>query len=310
MTCESFGTLADGRPVERLTIAAGDLTVRILTFGAALQDLRLAGVAHPLTLGSDDLADYQGPMRYAGTIVGPVANRIAGASAEIDGRRHHFEANDGRNTLHGGRTGTQGRVWEVLRHGSAELALGLTLDDGEGGFPGNRRITARFVAEAPARLTLTLAAETDAPTLVNLANHSYWRLGGPGAPQELRSPAERYLPTGAENLPTGEIAPVESTRFDFRTPRRVGGQGYDHCLCLARARRPLTRAAELAGGGLRMAMETTEPGLQVFDGHAEGWVALEAQGWPDAPNRPEFPSILLRPGTRYEQVTRWRFERD
>lgn len=309
MTRETFGTLSDGRPVERFTLAAGDLTARVLTLGAALQDLRLAGIPQPLTLGSEHLADYEGPMRYAGTVVGPVANRIAGASAVIDGKRHRFEANEGRNTLHGGFTGTHGRVWEEIDQGPARVTLGLTLADGEGGFPGTRRLSARFAAEAPARLTLTLTAETDAPTLINLANHSYWHLAGPGAPQELRSPAERYLPVDAEKLPTGEVAPVEDTRFDFRTARPVGGQGYDHCLCLAPARRPLARAAELTGGDLRMTMETTEPGLQVYDGRADGWVALEAQGWPEAPSRPDFPSVLLRPGERYEQVTRWSFAR-
>ncbi|MDH3264530.1 MAG: galactose mutarotase, partial [Paracoccaceae bacterium] len=146
-----FGSPAGGRPVERLTIAAGELTARILTFGAALQDLRHAGVAHPLTLGSENLADYEGPMRTAGTIVGPVANRIAGATAMIDGQRHRFEANEGRNTIHGGSAGTQGKVWELRDEGPAHVTLGLTLADGEGGFPGTRRLTARFAAEAPAR---------------------------------------------------------------------------------------------------------------------------------------------------------------
>lgn len=304
MSREVFGRLPDGRAVERLAIGAGALSARVLTLGAGLSDLRFEGA--PLTLGSEALADYLGPLRYAGTVVGPVANRISGACARIDGRRFGFAANEGTATLHSGPEGTHGQLWQVLDHGPDALSLGLTLADGLGGFPGRRRLAARFAIAAPAALTLTLTAETDAPTLINLANHSFWHLDGQEGAQTLASPAAHYLPTDARKIPTGEIAPAAGTRFDFRTPRPVGGRGYDHCLCLSRARGPLALAATLAGGGLEMRMETTEPGLQVYDGNPAG-VALEAQGWPDAPNRPAFPSVLLRPGDRYRQVTRWSF---
>lgn len=325
-----FGHMPDGTAVHRLTLADGPLTAAVLTLGAALQDVRLAGVDHRLALGFPTLAPYLGPFPHAGTIMGPVANRIKGARAVIDSQTHQFDANFlGAHTLHGGSAATHAQVWRIEDHGPSHATLSLALPDDQGGFQGNRQITARFHVTGTA-LTLTLEATTDAPTLMNLANHSYWNLG----PQPttmghmLTVHADRYLPSDPDTiLPSGDIASVAGTRFDYRTGRaiRAGAEGLlDHNLCLSDARVPLRPVAQLTGPtGITMEMSTTEPGLQVFDGHVLGAsatptndgqtsqayaaLALEAQFWPDAPNNLTFPDITLRPGDAWRQVTGWRF---
>lgn len=304
----AFGTLSDGRAVQAVTLASAELSVTVLTLGAILQAVRLAGVAPSLTLGSNGLADYEGRMGYFGAIVGPVANRIGGARAVIAGQAQHFPPNEGPNLLHSGPTGTHAQLWTVSEAAPQRLTLSLTLPDGLGDFPGTRRITAAYSLDGPT-LTLELTARTDAPTLMNLANHSYWRLGGDGqAGYRLTVAADSYLPVDAALIPTGEIRAV-SGHFDLRAGRVLdGAEAYDHNFCLAPAPRPLTRAAELAGPAAHLLLETTAPGLQVYSGNPEG-VALEPQLWPDAPNDPAFPPILLTPGQTFRQTTRWTFTR-
>lgn len=318
-----FGTTQSGETVHALELGTGALHARVLTYGACLNDLRLAGVDHPLTIGFDHLAPYEGALYHAGTIMGPVANRIAGAEATIDGVRHRFDRNfQGAHTLHGGSAAFHAQVWTVLDHGPDHVHLGLNVPDGAGGFPGNRQITARFEAQ-DAALTLTLTAQSDAPTLMNLANHSYWNLGPHPTTRghRLMVQADQYLPSDATTvMPTGEIVDVTGTRFDFRQGRVVtdGDEGlWDTCLCLSDGRGPLRDVARLEGPtGLAMSLATTEPGLQVFDGHILGKgpglapyaaLALEAQFWPNAPHHPAFPDITLRPGDPWQQVTRWSF---
>ena len=206
--------------------------------------------------------------------------------------------------------------------------LRLDLPDGLGGFPGNRRIEAEFTLDGAATLTLRLRAQTDADTLINLANHSYWNLDGSDsiAGHTLRVAADRYLPVDERTVPTGAIADVSDGPFDLRKGRVLEARAiYDTNLCLTDAARALTEVAELTGrSGLRMTLATTEPGLQVYDmGHTDSGtfvghsgapyrpfagLALEAQGWPDAPNHPTFPPVLLRAGARSEQVTQLRFK--
>lgn len=326
-----FGTTADGKAVHIIHLKRGELAVSVLTLGAVLQDVRLAGAPWSLTLGSDRIAAYdRGPMAYNGAVVGPVANRIAGASAMLDGRRLRFDANEKHKTcLHGGSSGLATEVWQVADAGTAHLTLRAVLADGAGGFPGNRVIDAAFVLGGNAELTLTLSATTDAPTLMNLTNHSYWSLDGKAtvAGHVLRVTADHYLAVDADLIPVGPPEPVAGTRFDLRQGRTFDlTEGFDHNWCLAPARRPMSFAAELTGmSGVRMVVETTEPGLQIYDaarmvtaphpGHAgqpytaHAGIALETQGWPDAPNRPDFPSVRLEPGQAHAQVTRWSFSR-
>lgn len=319
-----FGTLSDGRAVQRVEIASDALSVALLDLGALVHDVRLEGVDHALTLGSPDLRAYEGVMSHFGAIMGPVANRISGAEAEIDGRTYRFEANqDGRHTRHAGAAGTHRKVWRIDAYGADHVTFGLDLPDGEGGFPGNRALMARYRVEGRV-LHMELRAATDAPTLINLANHAYWTLhnspdwGG----QTLRILADRYLPTTDENLPTGEIADVAGTAYDFRDPRSltVGETPkLDTNFCLADAPRPLTPALSLAApSGLTLEVATTAPGLQVFDMGSFGAyvathhgrpyapraaLAFEPQLWPDAPGRAAWPDIVLRPGETFAQAT-------
>ncbi|MDF0603106.1 galactose mutarotase [Psychromarinibacter sp. C21-152] len=326
-----FGTTAAGETVHRLMLGSGELSVALLTHGAVMQDVRLAGVPHSLTVGSPEMAAYEDKMASCGALMGPVVNRITDATVEIDGQTYELEKNFlGKHTIHGGAAAFHHRVWEIVDQGPDHAELRLTLADGEGGLPGNRAFTALFEIRPPSTIRMTLRTETDAPTPVNLANHSYWRLDD--APtvkgHVLQVAADRYTPRNddTELLPTGEIADVTGTRFDFRQGRELvdGAEGLiDNNLCLGDRRVPLRPVAWLTGqSGLRMEMATTEPGLQVFDGHILGLpfmgndgaeyvpyaaVALEAQFWPDAPTHPNFPDITLRPGEDWEQITEWRF---
>lgn len=318
-----FGKMPDQRVVERLTLAAGDLAVSVLTLGAILQDVRLAGVPYGLTLGSDLLADYLGPMAWFGSIVGPVANRIAGARAVIGGRESRFEANQaGRHALHSGAASTCFKLWEVVGQGADFVLLGVTLPDGEGGFPGNRRVTARYTVSAPATLTLDITTMTDAATIVNLTSHAYWNLDGTEtwAGHALRIAADGVVAVDDELIPTGVVDPVAGTGLDLRAGPVIhpGAPVMDTNFCVGMARGVLRDVLWLRGrSGVAMTLATTEPGVQIYDGAAvsrpgrgayEG-LAIEAQGWPDAPSQPSFPTIGLAAGESVAQVTRWSFSR-
>jgi aldose 1-epimerase len=316
-----FGKTADGSAVQRITLKSGELTVSLLTWGAVLQSVKLRGVTHDLTLGSETLADYEGPMLYHGSLIGPVVNRFSGASAPINGKMHRFEANlDNRLTLHSGSAGTQNKIWRLTDMSETAVSFRLDLPDGEGGFPGNRRITARYSLPRRATLQLEVTATTDAPTLINFANHSYWNLDGTPnwSGHRLTVHADAYLPCNADFSPTGEITPLADTAMDFRKSREINADqnAFDTNFCLAPGRRALTEALTLTGtSGVAMTVATTEPGIQVYDGRNairpgrapyEG-LAIEAQGWPDAPNHQGFPSIALNPQETYSQITEWRF---
>jgi aldose 1-epimerase len=309
--------------VEKITLAAGDLSVVIMTLGAAVQDVRLRDVPYSLTLGSDDLGLYKGAFRHHGTLVGPVVNRITGAEAEIGGARHRFQPDAGEDLiLHSGPAGTHRKIWAVVERSDNHVTLALDLPDGEGGFPGNRRVRVTYRVSAPATLRMEVAVATDRLTLINFANHSYWNLDGSDSwfGHRLRIAADRYLPTTPVVTPTGEIAAVAGTEYDFREARAVARDQppLDTCFCLADGRRALTEVLELTGtSGVRLRLATTEPGVQLYDGRAAGapghpdyqGVAIEAQLWPDAPGRAGFPSIELAPGETYAPVTEWRFDR-
>ena len=326
---EHFGTTPAGEIIEKITIGSGALSASILTWGAVLQDVRLCGVDHPLTLGGPDLAAYAGPMKSFGAVMGPVVNRIRGASAPIAGVMHHFEANlDGTHTKHGGSHGPHVSVWRIIETSPTHAVLELTLPDGLSGFPGNRVIRAEYrVIEAV--LDLVLVAQTDAATLINLANHSYWNLDGSldAGNHRVQIFADRYTENGPDLMVTGRVLPVEGTQYDFRAPTPFTASPermFDLNYVLAEAKRPLTLAARITGErGITMEMSTTEPGLQLFDfgsfdtgdfnGHhgapypSYSGIALEAQGWPDAANHKGWPSIEITPNAPYHQHTRWAF---
>lgn len=318
---EDFGKTGHGLAVRKITLANADLTVGLLTLGAVLQSVRLTGVAHDLTLGSDHLADYEGEMRYHGAIIAPVANRIGGARATIAGSEHRFEANFGPHCLHSGSTGAHLQVWSLMEVSDTAATLGLDLPDGLGGFPGNRRVEARFSING-STLRLELHGQTDADTLWNATNHSYWTLDGAEtwAGHRLQIKADHWLPTDASDRPTGEITSVGGGMMDFRHAKEItpGAPPLDNCFCLAGHQMPLREVLALQGrSGLKLSVATTESGVQVYDGRAarrpgggpyEG-IAIETQGWPDAPSWADFPPILLRPEDPKVQITEWRFIR-
>lgn len=316
----TFGTTAAGVVVEKITITKGDLTASILTKGAILQSVRLAGVAHDLTLGSDYLADYEGKMRHHGPLVAPVVNRFTGARAPIGGKTFQFEANQSaKHTLHFGAHGTQHKVWDVAEVSDSAVTLTVTLPAGEGNMPGNRPVRARF-AITDQGLQMDVTATTDALTLFNVANHGYWNMDGSDtwAGHQMQIAADRYLPVTPDFCPTGEIADVQGSIFDLRQMREIvpGTDTYDHNFCLADGQSTLRDVLWLKGAsGVTMTIATTEAGVQVYDGRNgqrpgrslyEG-LAIEPQNWPDAPNHAGFPSIALRPGQTYHHTTQWRF---
>ncbi len=324
-----FGTLADGEAIEEVAIAGGGLRARALSFGAVLRDLRLDGVARGLVLGFDDAGGYLRDEGHVGAIAGRCANRIAQGAFTLDGMTHRLERNHGAHTLHGGSRGFGRRLWRIEALTQEAVALGLVSPDGEGGFPGRVRARCVYRLVQPATLVIALTAETDAPTLVNLASHGYFALqDGPDARVcRLHVAAESRTESDAELIPTGALAPVAGTPFDFRRARPVGGAearplDLNFVVSRAPARIPRFVARLEAPDGLAMSLWTTEAGLQVYDGahlaagpggcgRAHGphaGLCLEPQCWPDAPNHPDFPSATLRPGALYRQITELRFE--
>jgi aldose 1-epimerase len=313
-----FGTTANGLDVDRITIEAGALKVAILTLGAALHEVRLAGVDANLTRGTDDVLAYADAWRYHGTIIGPIANRISTAQVKIEGMMHELERNqDGRIHLHSGKNATHFQVWSIVAQTPASVTLEVVLGDGLCGLPGRRVIRATYTVRAPATLTLELTGISDADTLMNLAQHGYWNMDGTDnwTGHRLQIAADHYLPTDTDACPTGEIKDVSGTLMDLRDGPEIASHShiFDHNFCTANAKQELRDVVTLTGkSGVKMTLATTETGIQIFDGRSSPSnyeaLAIEAQGWPDAPNHRGFPSIRLKAGETYTQTTRWRFE--
>lgn len=294
-----------------IEIGTGGLRATLLPHGAALHDLRLAGVAHGLVANLPTLDAYRAGRGYHGAVVGPVANRISGAQAMIGDQLWRFDPNEGTTLLHGGEIGLHGRDWAVADQGPEHVSFVLDLHHCEGGFPGARRLEARYRVEGLS-LRLDLVAQTDRPTLMNLASHVYWNLTGRDNldGHSLQVAADRFVPVDARLCPTGR--PVTVTHeMDLRAGRALdGGPRYDHNFCLSDAREALRPVAWLSAPdapGLTLA--TTEPGLQVYDGGPSMFgIALESQCWPDAPNQTGYPPILLAPEDGLQaQSTLWTF---
>lgn len=326
-----FGHAPDGSPVLRAEIANGGATARLMTWGASLQDFRLAGVPHSLVLGCDDLAAYFGPMRYFGAIVGRVANRIAGGRAPLDGKVLELDRNEGgRTILHGGTTGSSERNWKIAEISASACRMILRLGDSDDGFPGNLDLSARYSLDAGGALDIVLEGRTDRPTFCALAHHSYWSLDGATdlSGHRLTIAADSYLPVDAEMIPLDTPAPVAGTAYDFRTLRPLLAPGtapLDHNFCLRGDGPGLHPACTLETAGMRLEVSTDAPGLQVYDGAglntapfaghqgrpygAHAGLALEPQHWPDAPNHPDFPPVVLRPGDTYRQRARFHVRR-
>lgn len=325
------GHTTDGTLVERVEIEGGGLRASILTYGALIQDLRLEGHAPPLVLGFRDFAPYLTHSPYFGATVGRCANRIRDGHVIIEGREYQLDRNFlGKHMLHGGAGSIGKRVWRIEAHTRDSVTLGITLEDGEMGFPGRVQAQVHYRLQADGVLDIVLEADTDAPTLCNLAHHSYFVLDDSASIQDhrLRIDAAHYLPVDDELIPTGEIRPVDGTGFDFREFAPVAqARPLDHNFCLSVSRQALRPVAWLQSpvSGLRMTLCTTEPGLQVYDGtaididiagldgrpmRAHAGIAMEPQVWPDANHHPDFPQALLLPGEHYHQHTQYIFTKD
>lgn len=314
-----FGITSAGQRIDAYELRSDQLSATILTHGATLNKVHLAGFDHNLTLGSDRLADYEGEMQFFGSVVGPIANRIRGACAAIDGVTHHFEANQNKaHMLHSASAGTQVKIWRVEAHTESMITLSHQMPAGEIGLPGDRRIAATYSLLNGA-IRLTIVTTSTVSSLANVTNHSFWNLDGSDhlAGHRLCINATQYLPTDNQRLPTGEIASVAGSQFDFQTWQSLEkAPSIDNTFCLGAHQASLREAMRLKGAsGIEMRVFTTEPGLHLYRGrtnaHAmrpgqEG-LAVECQGWPDAPNQPHFPPIHVGPNTPLRQTTEWHF---
>jgi aldose 1-epimerase len=336
VTSTSFGTLPDGTAVEvyTLTNAAG-LEVRAITYGATIVSLKTpdrAGRLGDIVLGHDQLAGYLDKSPYFGAIVGRYGNRIAKARFTLDGKTYALAANNGPNHLHGGVRGFDKVVWKAQPFAD-------TSPDGEEGYPGNLTAMVTYTLTEANELKVDYEITTDKATPHNLTQHSYFNLtsgAGDILGHLMTINAAHFTPVDATLIPTGEIAPVEGTPFDFRTETAIGarindpheqikrGGGYDHNFVLSRTGEGLVKAASVyePQSGRTLEVATTEPGMQVYSGnfldgsitgkggvkyaHRTGF-CLETQHFPDSPNRPSFPSTILRPGETYRSQTVFTF---
>lgn len=330
---ELFGRLETGEPVQLVVLTGGGLTAKIITWGAVIQDLRLDGHAPPLVLGLENLADYLAHSPYFGATPGRNANRIGNGRFAIDGASFQLELNErGVTHLHGGSDGLGRRNWQIVDQSDSHVTLRIVDPAGRAGYPGNCTVTCTYRLLAPATLSVTYEATTDAPTIANLCQHSYFNLDGDSDAlgHEISIAADHYLPVDERLIPLGEIRPVAGTPFDLRTltPMRrqteAGGVAFDHNFCLAKERRAKTPVALARSNrsGVALEVHTTEPGVQLYTGSMinvavpglEGrrygpfaGFCLETQVWPDAVNHQGFPQAVLRPGETLRQETDYIF---
>ena len=316
------------------------LEIAIINYGGAITSLKVPdrdGTLGDIVLGFETLDEYVRNPRYFGALIGRHANRIGSGKFSLNGVEYQLDQNNGVNHLHGGFRGFDKRVWnatEEQRSDSAVLHLGYVSKDGEEKYPGtvSAVVSYRLFND---QLRIDYAATTDADTIVNLTNHSYFNLKGEGTilDHELMLNADSFTPVSKDLIPTGEIAAVEGTPMDFRQGKRIGAEisditgGYDHNFVLNERDGSLRSAARLyeAGTGRVMEILTTQPGIQFYSGNfldgsfvgKNGMVynrytglCLEPQHFPDAPNHANFPSTVLRAGEEYKQTTVFKFSTD
>jgi len=258
-----------------------------------------------VVVGFETPEEYAANPRYLGAIVGRYANRIANAQFTLDGKTYRLAANNGRNHLHGGMTGFDKRVWRAARDAES-LELRYLSPDGEEGYPGNLDVRVTYRLTDDDELIVEYVATTDRPTPVNLTQHSYFNLAGDDDARGhmLQIDADAITAVDEQQIPTGVMAPVAGTDFDFRTPMTIGarrGGNYDHNFVLQGGVRVVEPKS-----GRTLDVHTTEPGMQLYTGYRRG-LCLETQHFPDSPNQPSFPSTILRPGTEYRSRTVFTF---
>jgi aldose 1-epimerase len=332
-----FGTTGDGQAVTLYTLTnANGTRTKILDFGGIITELWVRdakGELGNVVLGFDSVEPYETKSPYFGALIGRVGNRIAGGRFTLDGKEYSLPINNGPNSLHGGLKGYDKRVWTVC--GSTENSLTLTLVDADGteGYPGTVSATVVYTLTDEDVLRIEYTATTDAPTPVNLTNHTYFNLKDAGQTDALghvvQFEADHYTPVDETLIPTGEIAPVAGTPIDFTSPKPIGQDieamgGYDHNVVLRNASGALALAVTVTEPttGRKMETWTTEPGCQFYSGNfLDGTLTgtggavygrhhafcLETQHFPDSVNHENFPSTILRPGETYTSTTEYRF---
>jgi aldose 1-epimerase len=345
---QPYGKTPDGAVVDAYTLTnTHGMTAQIITYGGIVTSLKVpdrAGTMANVVLGYPQIDGYVTDTAYFGAIIGRYGNRIAEGRFTLNGATYSLPTNDKPNSLHGGSKGFNKRIWQAMEARSPEgqgLTLSYTSPDGEEGYPGTLSVQVTYRLTEQNELRIDYSAKTDKATVVNLTNHSYFNLSGEGTDDilahQLEIMADRYTPVDATLIPTGELAPVAGTPFDFTKPKTIGanirdghpqiviGRGYDHNFVLqrstegspalaARVREPRT--------GRVMEVYTTEPGVQFYSGNflngtsvgtggytyrqGDGF-CLETQHFPDSPNKPPFPSTVLQPGAEYKTTTIYRF---
>jgi aldose 1-epimerase len=346
-----FGNLATGETAQLFSFRnARGIEVQVTNYGGIITSIKTpdrAGRFADIVLGYDDLGGYLRNSPYFGAIVGRYANRIARGRFRLDGTTYSLAVNNGPNSLHGGLRGFDKVVWNAQTFQNPQ-GQGVTLDytsrDGEEGYPGTLHVRVTYTLTFDNRLIVDYYATADKPTPINLSQHTYWNLAGNAArdilAHVLTIDADAITPVDSTLIPTGEIAPVADTPFDFRAPKAIGdridqrlntqiryGNGYDHNFVLNRDKATLDGLVHAArvvepSTGRRLEIYTTEPGIQFYSGNfLDGSItgkagsvyqfryglALETQHYPDSPNHPNFPSTILRPGQQYRSRTVFRF---
>jgi aldose 1-epimerase len=339
-----FGSLPDGTPVTLYTLQHGNIEATFLDYGARLVSLKLTdstGAVADVVLGYDSLDLYLADKTYCGAVVGRFGNRIANGTFALDGITYRVPQNDNTNALHGGPVGFDQKLWKTSEI-SDGLEMTLVSPYGDQGFPGTLTVTVRYTLTAHG-LQLDYTATTDKPTVVNVTNHAYFNLAGESLDgsaatildHEITIPAASFTPVTDELVPTGELAPVDSTIFDFRQSARIGdhieddniqihrGHGWDHNWVLGSpGQMKLAAIVRDPVSGRTMTASTTEPGIQFYSGNfidgtmpnrtgglypRRAGLCLETQHYPDSPNHPEFPSTVLRPGETMHSTTLFSF---
>ncbi|MBI1280653.1 MAG: galactose-1-epimerase [Anaerolineaceae bacterium] len=346
-----YGTTASGQAVEEYTLTnANGVEGKIITFGGIITSLRVPdrkGSMADVVLGFTNLTDYETKSPYFGALIGRYGNRIGKASFMLDGAQYTLALNDGPNSLHGGVKGFDKKVWSA-KEGKSDTGIALELSylspDGEEGYPGNLSVTVTYTLTNDNAIRIDYSATTDKTTVVNLTNHSYFNLAGNGSgtiyDHIVQIYADRYTPVSGTLIPTGELAPVAGTPFDFRSPKVVNGgirsghqqmvygRGYDHNFVL---NRKTDNALEIAArvydpsSGRAVEVWTTEPAIQFYTSNfvdatlvgSSGGIyrqgdafCLETQHYPDSPNQPAFPTTTLKPGDTYNTTTVYKFSAD
>ena len=345
VTNERFGTTPDGAAVDVYTLKnASGIEVRAISYGGIITSLKVpdrAGTMADVVMGFDNLEGYLAGHPYFGAIIGRYGNRIGKGQFTLDGKTYTLAKNNGPNHLHGGMKGFDKVVWKTAAvEGQNAITFTRTSPDGEEGYPGNLQVTVTYTLTDANELIVDYSARTDKPTPVNLTQHSYFNLAGEGSGDilghELMINADRYTPVDDTLIPTGELASVEGTPFDFRKPTAIGarinadhpqliaGKGYDHNWVLNRSGSGQQLAARVLEPktGRTLEITTDEPGIQFYAGnfldgtvkgksgrvyaHRTGF-CLETQHYPDSPNKPDFPTTILKPGQEYKTRTVFKF---